>query len=43
MHALMKNYCWRASMEHGILDEGFSMDDFHTLRERVPMMRNDYQ
>jgi hypothetical protein len=39
----MADYCWRASMAHGSLDEGFSMDDFHTLRERVPMMRTDYQ
>jgi hypothetical protein len=28
---------------HGSVDEGFSMDDFHTLRERVYMMRTDYQ
>jgi hypothetical protein len=28
---------------HGSSDEGFSMDDFHTLRERVSMMRTDYQ
>jgi hypothetical protein len=43
MHALMEDYCWRASMAHGSLDGGFSMDDFHTLRERVSMMRADYQ
>ena len=30
-------------MAHGISDGGFSMDDFHTLRERVSMMRVDYQ
>jgi hypothetical protein len=28
---------------HGSSDEGFSMDDFHTLRERVSVMRTDYQ
>jgi hypothetical protein len=28
---------------HGSFDEGFSMDDFHTLRERVSVMRIDYQ
>jgi hypothetical protein len=43
MHALMADYCWRASVAHGSSDEGFSMDDFHTLRERVSMMRTDYQ
>ena len=26
-------------MDHG----GFAMDDFHTLKERVTMMRADYQ
>jgi hypothetical protein len=43
MHALMGDYFWRASVAHGSSDEGFSMDDFHTLRERVLMMRTDYQ
>jgi hypothetical protein len=28
---------------HGSSDGGFSMDDFHTLRERVSVMRTDYQ
>jgi hypothetical protein len=42
MHALLADYCWRASVAHGSSDEGFAMD-FHTLRERVSMMRNDYQ
>jgi hypothetical protein len=28
---------------HGSSDGGFSMDDFHTLRERVSGMRIDYQ
>jgi hypothetical protein len=42
MHAMMADYCWRASMAHGSSDEGIAMDDFHTLRERVYMMRNDY-
>jgi hypothetical protein len=41
--ALMADYCWRASVAHGNSDGGFSMDDFHTLRERVSMMRTDYQ
>jgi hypothetical protein len=27
----------------GSSDGGFSMDDFHTLQERVSMMRTDYQ
>jgi len=43
MHALMAYYCWTTSVAHGSSDEGFSMDDFHTLRERVSMMRTDYQ
>jgi hypothetical protein len=43
MHAVMENYGWRASVAHGSLDGGFSMDDFHTLRERVSMMRIEYQ
>jgi hypothetical protein len=42
MHALMADYCWRASVAHDNSDGGFSMDDFHTLRERVSMMRTDY-
>jgi hypothetical protein len=41
-HALVADYCWRASVTHGSADEGFSMDDLHTLRERVSMMRIDY-
>jgi hypothetical protein len=42
-HALVADYYWRASVEHGSSYEGFSMDDFHTLRERVSGMRVDYQ
>ena len=42
MHVVMADYCWRASVAHGSTDGGFSMDDFHTLRERVSMMRTDY-
>jgi hypothetical protein len=42
-HALVADCCWRASMAHDSSDGGFSMDDFHTLRERVTMMRADYQ
>jgi hypothetical protein len=43
MHAVMADYGWRASVAQGSSDGGFSMDDFHTLRERVSMMRIDYQ
>jgi hypothetical protein len=43
MHAVMEYYGWRASVAQGSSDGGFSMDDFHTLRERVSMMRTDYQ
>jgi hypothetical protein len=42
-HALVADCCWRASMAHNISDRGFAMDDFHTLREGVTMMRADYQ
>jgi hypothetical protein len=41
-HALVTYYCWRASMAHDSSNGGLSMDDFHTLRERVTMMRVDY-
>jgi hypothetical protein len=41
--ALVEDYCWSASMAHGSSDGGFAMDDFHTLKERVTMMRADYQ
>jgi hypothetical protein len=43
MHAVMADYYWRASVAQGSSDGGFSMDDFHTLQERVSMMRTDYQ
>jgi hypothetical protein len=43
MHALMEDYYWRVLVAHGSSDEGIAMDDFHTLRERVSMMRTDYQ
>jgi hypothetical protein len=42
-HAVVVDYCWRASVAHGSKDEGFTMDNLHTLRERVSMMRTDYQ
>jgi hypothetical protein len=43
IHVLMADFCWRASVAHGSSDEGITMDDFHTLRERVSVMRIDYQ
>jgi len=43
MHAGMEDYYWRASMAQDSSDGGFSMDDFHTLEERVSMMKTDYQ
>jgi hypothetical protein len=43
MHAVMEDYCWRASVAQGSSDGRFSMDDFHTLRERVSVIRTDYQ
>jgi hypothetical protein len=42
MHAVMEDCCWRASVAQGSSDGGFSMDGFHTLRERVSVMRTDY-
>jgi hypothetical protein len=43
MHAVMTDYCWRASVAHGSSDEEIAMEDFHTLRERVSVMRTDHQ
>jgi hypothetical protein len=43
MRAVMADYCGRASVAQGSSDGGFSMDDFHTLRESVSVMRTDYQ
>jgi hypothetical protein len=42
-HALVANYCWRASMEQDSSDGGRVIDDFHTLRERAIVMRANYQ
>jgi hypothetical protein len=28
---------------HSSVGEGFAMEDFHTLKERVSMMRTNYQ
>jgi hypothetical protein len=42
-HALVVDCCWRASMAHDSSDGGFAIDEFHTLRERVSVMRTDYQ
>jgi hypothetical protein len=43
MHALMVDCCWRASMTHDSSDEAFSIDEFHTLLERMSVMRTDFQ
>jgi hypothetical protein len=42
-HALVADYCWRASMEQYSSYGGLVIDDFHALRERVIMMRANYQ
>jgi hypothetical protein len=42
-HTLVEGYCWRASMAQDSSDGVLSIDGFHTLRERVTMMRVDYQ
>jgi hypothetical protein len=43
MQALMADCCWRESMAHDNLDEAFSIGDFHTLLERMSVMRSDFQ
>jgi hypothetical protein len=42
-HTLVEIYCWKASMTHDSSDAGISIDEFHTLRERVTLMRANYQ
>jgi hypothetical protein len=42
-HAMVACYCWRTLMVHDSSDRGLSIDDFHTLMERVTVMRVDYQ
>jgi hypothetical protein len=42
-HALVADCCWRASLAHDSSDGGLAIDDFHTLRERMSVMRSDYQ
>jgi hypothetical protein len=42
-HALVAGYCWRASIAQDSSDGGLVIDDFHTLRERVIVMRVDYR
>jgi hypothetical protein len=39
----MADCCWRASMAHDSLDEAFSIGEFHTLLERMSMMRLYFQ
>jgi hypothetical protein len=41
-HALVAGYCWRTSMAQDSSDGGLVIDDFHTLRERVIVMRANY-
>jgi hypothetical protein len=43
IQALVVRYCWRASMAQDSSDRGLAIDDFHTLMERVIVMRVDYQ
>jgi hypothetical protein len=42
-HAFMEGYFWRPSMVQDSSDRGLVIDDFHTLRERVIVMRSEYQ
>jgi len=43
MHVVMADYCWRASVAHGSSNEEIAMEDLHTLRDRVSVMRIDHQ
>jgi hypothetical protein len=43
MHVVMVDYCWRTSMGHGSSDEEIAIEDFHSLRERIFVMRTDHQ
>jgi hypothetical protein len=42
-HAIVAEYYWRATMAHDSSDGEFAIADFQTLRERVTVMRTDYQ
>jgi hypothetical protein len=42
-HTLVVGYCWRDSMAHDSPYGGISIDDLYKLRERVTMMRANYQ
>jgi hypothetical protein len=42
-HALVAEYCWRATMAHDSSYGELAIDDLQTLRERVTLMRTDYQ
>jgi hypothetical protein len=42
-HELVADYCWRASMVQDSSYGGLVINDFHTLRERVIVMRANYQ
>jgi hypothetical protein len=41
--ALVVGYYWRESVSRDSLDGGLAMDDYHTLRERMNVMRDEYQ
>jgi hypothetical protein len=40
---LVAKYCWRATMAHDSSYGEFAIEDFQTFRERVTVMRIDYQ
>jgi hypothetical protein len=42
-HALVEGYCWRAMVTQDSPGGEFSIEEFHTLRERVTMMNTNYQ
>jgi hypothetical protein len=42
-HALVAGYCWRATVTQDSSGGEFSIEDFQTLRERVMVMKTNYQ
>jgi hypothetical protein len=42
-YTMVAEYCWKAMMAQDSLDGDFSIEDFQTLKERVIVMRTNYQ
>jgi hypothetical protein len=39
---LVAEYCWKATMAQNSSDRDFTIEDLHTLRERVIVLRTNY-